>query len=109
MDADGAEVREQLEAAAEREERLLGADGRVRVVPLRTADRAEEDRIGGARPPSTSSARIATPYVSIPIPPATISDQSMAKPAASAVAPRTRRAAATTSGPTPSPGIAAIR
>ena len=48
MDGDRPEVGEQLEAAAEREERLLGPDARVRVVPVRSADRAEQDRVGVA-------------------------------------------------------------
>src|SRR5665811_550807 len=45
MDAHGAEVREQPEAAAHGEERLLGADGRRRFVPFRTTHGAEKDRV----------------------------------------------------------------
>ena len=48
VDGDRAQVREQAEAAAEREQRLLRADGGVGVVPLRPADRAEQDRVGVA-------------------------------------------------------------
>ena len=46
MDRDRAQVGEQAEPAAQGEERLLGPDRRSRVVPLRPADRAEEDGIG---------------------------------------------------------------
>ena len=48
MDGDRAQVREQPEPAAQREERLLRADGRRRIGPLRAADRAEQDRVGRA-------------------------------------------------------------
>ena len=43
--ADRTEVREEPESAAQLEQGLLGAHRRVRVVPFRPADRAEEDRI----------------------------------------------------------------
>ena len=57
---------------------------------------------------SMSSGRIATPYVSIALPPAAISDQSTPKSNARPAASSTARPAATTSGPTPSPGIVAM-
>ena len=47
-DGDRAQVGEQAQAAAEGEQRLLRADGRVGVVPLRAADRAQEHRVGVA-------------------------------------------------------------
>ena len=62
------------------------------------------------RPASTSSGRIATPYASIASPPA--SDVRPVDVEAERLARRVEhapRGAATTSGPTPSPGIAAIR
>ena len=62
-----------------------------------------------ARQASRSSSRIATPKASIAAPPTTSSDQSTANPNRAPAASTTRRAAATTSGPTPSPGIVAIR
>ena len=51
MDRDRPQVRVEAELAAEREQALLRADGRRRVVPLRAADRAEQDRVvlAGAR------------------------------------------------------------
>ena len=52
---------------------------------------------------------MATPNVSIATPPTTCSDQSTVNPNRPPAASTTRRAAATTSGPTPSPGIVAIR
>ena len=48
LDGDRAQVGEQAEAAAEREQGLLGADRGVRVVPLRPADRAQEHGVGRA-------------------------------------------------------------
>ena len=48
MDLDGAKVREEPEPAAQREQGLLRADGRGRIGPLRSADGAEEDRVGVA-------------------------------------------------------------
>ena len=48
VDGDRAQVREQAEAAAEGEQRLLRADRRVRVVPLRAADGAEQHGVGAA-------------------------------------------------------------
>ena len=52
VDGDRAQVREQAEAAAQGEQRLLRADRRVRVVPLRPADRAQQHGVGrAARPP----------------------------------------------------------
>src|SRR4051794_36696569 len=67
-------------------------------------------RIASAAPQTArSSSRIGTPYVSIAIPPTRCSDHSIVKPNRSPVASTTRRAAATTSGPTPSPGIVATR
>ncbi len=45
MDGDRPQVREEPEPAAELEQGLLRADGGIRVVPLRAADRAEQDRI----------------------------------------------------------------
>ncbi len=50
VDGDRAQVGEEAEAAAQGEERLLGADGGRRVVPLRAADGAQQDRVArGAR------------------------------------------------------------
>ena len=46
VDGDRPQVRVQPEPAAQREQGLLRADPGVRVVPARTADRAEEDRVG---------------------------------------------------------------
>ena len=48
VDADRAQVGEQAEPAAQREQRLLRADRRRRVVPRRAADGAEQDRVGRA-------------------------------------------------------------
>ncbi|SRR6266404_4144068 len=45
MDRDRTEIRKEPETAAQREERLLGTDRRIRVVPFRPADRAEQDRV----------------------------------------------------------------
>ena len=56
-----------------------------------------------------SSSRIATPCASIAQPPAAISSHSMVKPKRLPAASSTRRAEATTSGPTPSPGMATTR
>src|SRR5690349_18180494 len=44
------EVCEQLQLAAEREQALLRANGRGRVVPLRPAQRAQQDRVAPAGP-----------------------------------------------------------
>ena len=46
VDGDRPQVRVQPEPAAQREQGLLRADPRVRVVPARTADGAKEDRVG---------------------------------------------------------------
>ena len=46
LDGDRAQVGVQAEPAAQREERLLRPDRGARVGPLRTADRAEQDRVG---------------------------------------------------------------
>jgi hypothetical protein len=51
---------------------------------------------------------MATPYVSMAMPPTRYSCHSTWKPKRAAVATTTRRAASMTSGPTPSPGIVAI-
>ena len=48
LDGHRPQVGEQAEPAAQREERLLRADRRARVGPLRAADRAEQDRVGRA-------------------------------------------------------------
>ena len=50
MDGDRPQVRVQPQLAAQREQALLRADGRRRVVPLRPADRAEQDRVVLAGP-----------------------------------------------------------
>ena len=42
------QVREQLERRSQAEQRVLRARGCRRVIPSRAADRAEQDRIGGA-------------------------------------------------------------
>ena len=57
-----------------------GRTGGVRVVPLRAADRAEQDRVGGPGRPRRPRSRIATPYASIAAPPTRSSVQSIAKP-----------------------------
>ena len=46
LDGDRAQVGVQAEPAAQREERLLRPDRGARVGPFRTADRAEQDRVG---------------------------------------------------------------
>ena len=46
MDADRPQVREQSQAAAEREQRLLRPDRGRWIGPLRSADGAQEDRVG---------------------------------------------------------------
>ena len=48
MDADRAEVGVQAEPATQGEERLLRSDRGVRVGPLRAADSAQQDRVGGS-------------------------------------------------------------
>ena len=45
MDRHGSQVRVEPEVAAQGEQRLLGADGRRGIGPLRPADRAQEDGI----------------------------------------------------------------
>ena len=109
MDGDGPQVGEELEPAAEREECLLRPYPRVRVVPLRAADRAEEDGIGSpgrldVLGPDRDAVGIDPGAAGDDLVPGE-SRSRMRAPAAS----RTRRAAPTTSGPTPSPGIAASR
>ena len=50
MDRHRPQVGEQLQLAPEREQALLRADGRGRVVPPRPADRAQQDRVALAGP-----------------------------------------------------------
>ena len=50
QDRNGPQVGEQLEAATEREQRLLGSHAGGGVVPARPADRAEEHRVARRRP-----------------------------------------------------------
>ncbi len=80
MDADRSQVGEQAQAAAQREQRLLRADRRGRIGPLRV----RRPRRAGSRRPrrrrSTSSGRMATPYASIAAPPTRNSDHSTANP-----------------------------
>ena len=72
LDGDRAQVGEQAEPAAQREERLL----RAGPAPSgRTTSARRPRRAGSRRPrrrPSTSSSRMATPYASIAAPPTTM-------------------------------------
>ena len=95
---DRAQVREEPERLAEREEPLLGADGRGRVVPLRSTDRPQEDRI---RLAADGQVLVADrrPYASMATPPTSTSDQSIVKPKRSPAAARTRWVAVDDLGP----------
>ena len=103
--ADRAQVGEQPEPLAQAEQALLGPRlvgvGRV---PLRAADRGEQDAVGRACTPRASRRSARVPCASMDAPPTRCSSVSTS----GATASRTRSAAARTSGPMPSPGRVTI-